>query len=395
MEEILDQKRTFRDLKVIVPKRSDERKILEARGPAKGLPKTEKVDQSKLDKILERVKRSIEQDKEVSEAKKAKLMTPEVDPNLKRKAKASALRKAAARMTQKNLQRKMPQEIVAFPMGQAGPSNQESFPETCVFTKHIQKMVEVKGNLAFPREEPGSLVCFPITCRKMVEDPKPILEEDWFAHHPMTAADYMNLPSTSKIRQKHEKDLDFLPPMTREFLSSDSDTESENETAEKKEESATAKKLIEEMKLTDSESETEEKIQEKSEMDTEVEMLEAEINKIDVDMKTPEEVDMELEEMDNAMRKEEEAIKELERKIEEKRAEKEMICGGLKLDMQWKLVPLTLNIEPSGRQEWMDQIYKERDEVKNTLKWHPNDPRKDARCRKCRQRYHTAKDCPK
>ncbi|XP_052122518.1 uncharacterized protein LOC127749228 [Frankliniella occidentalis] len=315
----------------------------------------------------------------------------------------------------------MPQEIVAFPVGQAGPSSQGSFPnstmETCVFASHIRKMVVEKGNLAFPREEPGSLMCYPITCRKMVENPEPILEEEWISHHPMSAGEYMMLPSTSKFRQDREKDLDFFPPerrqyfaaqelpplVTREFLSSDSESESEHESAENKEESACeiAKRLVEEMKLTDSETEDkpEESTNKSSEMETEVDKLEAEINRVDVEMEESEiqeEMIAEFEEIDRKMEEEKIAIQELEEKLKKAREHKnaEIVCGGLNLNMPWKLVPLTLE-KPTGRQEWLDDIIRQREIEKGELKVHPNDPRKKVRCRKCNKRYHKASECNK
>lgn len=313
-----------------------------------------------------------------------------------------------------NLPRKMPREIVAFPVGQPGPSSHKAFPdplEECVFAKHIGKQIEEKGNLAFPREEPDSFMCSPITCRKMVDDPEAVLEEDWCEHFPMTPGEYLSLPSISKFRQEKEKDLDFLPPhrrqyfaalelpppVTREFLSSDS--ESEDERIEKKAESASeiAKKLAEEMRLTDSESEDEtqeETINQGSEMEMEVDKLEAEIKKIDVEL-TTEEVEMELEEMEKGIQKEEEAIKELERKLEEKQANKEIICGGLQLDLPWKLTPITVEAEPTGRKEWLNDIIRQREIEKGELKVHPNDPRKKVRCRKCNKRYHKASECNK
>ncbi|KAK3924609.1 Ubiquitin-like protein ATG12 [Frankliniella fusca] len=158
--------------------------------------------------------------------------------------------------------------------------------------------------------------------------------------------------------------------------------------------------LIKDLELSDSDSENETiEVNESkyvSELSEEIEMLEVEINKVDVSS----ELEKEISEIDKRMELEIEAIKEIESRLEYVKIQKlpTSTCdnkyGGMNLKMKWKLCPVSDIQLASGRREWINELYKSREQEKGNFRFHPDDPKQKLRCRKCRQRFHSAGQCP-
>ncbi len=175
--------------------------------------------------------------------------------------------------------------------------------------------------------------------------------------------------------------------ITRDFLSSESEDEEVSA-------GDLACKIMKDLELSDSEEEEKDKAVQKIEVEirqTE-EMMEKGEEEQETEMQQVS-ISMEIEEMllDQRIAEEEQAIKELESKLVMAK-QNELTCGGLALNMTWRLTPVSDISAPTGRQEWLDKLTQER---KTDLKSHPDDPRTKLRCRKCGRRFVSTSYCVK
>jgi hypothetical protein len=186
-----------------------------------------------------------------------------------------------------------------------------------------------------------------------------------------------------------------VPPLiSREFLSSSSEEEMEETSA-----GDLACKIMKDLELSDSEGEENEKTVKK--IDVEINETEAviekgvvqETNNLDSIMHQIIEAEERL--LDEKIAEEEQAIKEIEAKLKNATENKELTCGGLELNMTWKLIPVSGISTPIGRREWLNTIAQEREEGKGNMNCHRNDPRFKLKCRKCKKRFISTQLCAK
>ncbi len=173
--------------------------------------------------------------------------------------------------------------------------------------------------------------------------------------------------------------------ITRDFLSSDS--ESEEMSA-----GDLASKIMKDLELSDSEEEKAVNKIETELSETETTAEEMETNQVTMQQESGD-IDLLEKEIDRKIAEEEQAIKELEGELQKVKEKQELTCGGLNLDMPWKLIPVSDVSVPTGRQEWLNKLAQEREATKGNVKLHRNDPRIKLKCRKCKKLFISTRLC--
>ncbi|XP_026289014.2 ABC transporter F family member 4-like [Frankliniella occidentalis] len=339
MEEIPEKKSTFQGLRVAVPEVSQERKIFQLSVvPMKKEKPTPKTPEE-LKAIVNRVSKKMQEDKRKEDSKQAKevqlLHKPKLDvQNLKRKIMGA---KKGVKI-----------QVIEAPRAIAQPRQQV----------RVQKRPT----------KPVKRACY--------ETPK---SKEFISESSEDSDEESAKQVKSKIVGKPEE--------TKPKKTDDKMVENEQEDQATGKNESKENILQEDLALSESEEEPEErkdneKVQRGTEDSNEKEEKNGKSEEEPQERKDNEKVQ---EGKENSNEKENEKIETQE----EKQAKEEQI--------KWKLIPMEDISVPTPKRDWIQEKWNARNkemEEKN-LKVHPDDPRFNARCKKCRERFHYTKECTK